>query len=123
MVEAGRPWPDGTQHSKAAYLVKDPNRTDDPLSYRVLMGLPTVNRKWATHRLGDLKPWTEKWALSSMYAGVGAQGAEDAWYGVATHKGHMDLMQTPYTGGSVDISKCFDQVSREHGFLDARPKS
>lgn len=77
------------------------------------MVLPTVNRKWATHRLGDLKPWTDKWALSSMYAGVGAQGAEDAWYGVATHKGHMDLMQTPYTGGLVDISKCFDQINRE----------
>ena len=48
-----------------------------------------------------------------MYAGVGSQGAEDAWYAVATHKGHMDLLKTPYTGGTVDISKWFDQINRE----------
>ena len=60
-----------------------------------------------------MKPWTEKWALSSMFAGVGTQGAEDAWYAFATQKGHFDLLGTPYAGGTVDISKCFDQVNRQ----------
>ena len=113
LVEAGSPWPDGMQHSKAAYLAKGLEKCDDPLSYRVLMVLPAVNRAWATHRLHDMEPWTEKWALSRMYAGVGTQGAEDAWYAFATQKGHLDLMGTPYVGGTIDISKCFDQVNRQ----------
>ena len=112
-VERGRPWPDGLQHANAAYLAKDPNKTDDPLCHRVLMVLPTVVRRWASHRLHDLEPWTEQWALSEMYAGVGSQGAEDAWYAFATQKGHLDMLKTPYAGGTVDIQKCFDQINRE----------
>ena len=47
-----------------------------------------------------------------MYAGVGSQGAEDAWYAFATQKGMFDLIGTSYTGGTVDISKCFDQIKQ-----------
>ena len=83
LIEAGSPWPDGVQHAKAAYLAKDLETSDDPLCYRVLLILPALNRAWASHRLKDLQPWTDKWALSQMYAGVGSQGAEDAWYAFA----------------------------------------
>ena len=113
MVEDGRPWPDGLQHSKAAYLSKDQNRTDDPLAYRVLMILPASYRRWGTLRLKHLQPWTEKWGLPEMYAGVGSQGAEDAWYALAIHIGHLNLLDEDYTGGTVDIAKCFDQINRE----------
>ena len=60
LVEQGSPWPDGMEHAKAAYLSKSTDKTDDPLSYRVLMILPALPRRWATHRLQDLKPWTEQ---------------------------------------------------------------
>ena len=113
LIEACRPWPDGMQHAKAAYLSKGPNRVDDPLAYRVLMILPSSYRRWATHRLKDLQPWTEKWAMNEIYAGVGSNGAEDTWNNLANRIGHLDLQGTPYTGGTVDIAKCFDQINRE----------
>ena len=113
LVKDGCPWPDGLEHAKAAYLAKNPDKADNPLCYKVLMILPASYRRWATHRLQDLKPWTEKWALSEMYAGVGNQGAEDAWYSLAMQTGHFDLIGTPYSGGTVDIAKCFDQINRE----------
>lgn len=48
-----------------------------------------------------------------MFAGVGSQGAEDAWYGLAVHMGHLKLNGTEYAGGMVDIATCFDQINRE----------
>ena len=100
LIEAGRPWPDGMLHAKAAYLVKDPKRTDDPLAYRVLMVLPAVNRRWGTHRLQDLQPWTEKFAMNEIYAGIGNQGAEDAWYSMAIQFGYLKLNGTQYTSSN-----------------------
>ena len=54
-----------------------------------------------------------------MYAVVGSQGAEDAWYAFSTWKGHLDFQKTPYTGGTVDIAKSFDQINRS---LVAQPR-
>ena len=62
LVEDGKPWPDGLQHAKAAYLAKDANKTENPLDYRVLMILPCLYMRWATYRLHDLEPWCEGWA-------------------------------------------------------------
>ena len=59
LIESGQPWPDGMQHSKAAYLAKDQNKTESPFDYRVLMVMPCLYRRWATHRLQDLGPWCE----------------------------------------------------------------
>ena len=61
LIDDGCPWPIGMQHARAAYLVKNARCTDGPLSYRVLLILPALNRRWATHRLMCLQPWTEKW--------------------------------------------------------------
>ena len=112
-IENGKPWPEGMQHSKAAYLSKDHKKADDPLAYRVLMVLPAAVRLWGTHRLAHLQPWTEQWGMDEMFAGVGSQGAEDAWYGLAVKMGHLNLLGTEYAGGMVDIAKCFDQINRE----------
>ena len=46
-----------------------------------------------------------------MYAGVGTQGAEDAWYTIATQFEKMEMVGTQFCGGTVDIAKCFDQVN------------
>ena len=112
-IEEGYPWPEGSEHVRAAYLAKDANRSADPLAYRVLMLLPAMNRVWGSMRLKHLRPWTDSWGMSEFYAGNGNQGAEDAWYAIAGEVEQYKLGDEDFVGGTVDIAKCFDQISRQ----------
>ena len=80
MIENGASWPQGTQHARAAFLEKDGSVPGEVQSYRILLIMSALYRKWATMRLRDLEGWVAQWALPEMYAGVGCQGAADAWY-------------------------------------------
>ena len=48
-----------------------------------------------------------------MFAGVGCQGAEDAWYLAAMEIEHMTVGGDSYCGGTADIMKFFKQIPRE----------
>ena len=112
MIEEGHGWPDTIPTAKAAFLAKDPSKTDDPLSYRVLLILPTLYRRWASVRLLDMAPWIDEWAMDEMYAGVKGQGAQDGWYKMALYIEAWNLTNGKFTGGTVDIWKCLDQIPR-----------
>ena len=84
------------------------------MSYRVLLILPTIYRKWAATRLRDLYPWVQTWANPSLYAGIPGLGAADGWYQTAITLEHFSLTARSFAGGAVDIMKCFDQI---HGGL------
>ena len=53
--ENGMKWPSHLLQGKAAFLAKDPTKLDDPLSYRVLLLLPVVYRRWAAMRLDTMQ--------------------------------------------------------------------
>lgn len=55
-----------------------------------------------------------------MYAGAGTLCAEDAWYSFAVDIEHMEMRGEAHCGGTADIAKCFDQVSRELLYRIAR---
>ena len=59
LIEAGRPWPEGTEQVRAAYLAKDPGRSAEPLCHRVLMLLQAINRLWGSLRLDCLQGWAD----------------------------------------------------------------
>jgi hypothetical protein len=111
-IEAGKPWPKDLLHAKAAYMEKDPEATLDPMSYRVLQILPVLYRRWASMRLRDLHPWIEEWMLEAMFAGIPGQGAHDGAYAAALIMERCRVSGMPFTGGAVDICKCFDQMVR-----------
>ena len=48
-----------------------------------------------------------------MYAGVGSQGAEDAWYALTSEVETYKMAGEDFVGGAVDVAKCFDQISRQ----------
>ena len=112
-IEDGGSWPVDLTNAKAAYLAKDPNRLEDPLAYRVLMILPTVYRRWASTRLGDMDQWVRSWQKPTMFAGVPDAGAEDAWWTTALDLEEAHLNGTAFSGGATDIWKCFDQLNRQ----------
>ena len=113
MIEEGAPWPNDLLKTKAAYLSKDPDKTTDPLAYRVLMILPVLYRRWAALRLNDMKPWTRTWQHSAMFAGVESMGADDAWFETALNIELCKLKGVGFSGGASDIYKCFDQIPRQ----------
>ena len=78
-IEQGGHWPTGLRHGRLVFLAKDASEVEEPLSYRPLLILPHLYRRWAAYRLHTLEPWVRKWANSGMFAGVPQQGAEDAW--------------------------------------------
>ena len=98
--------------AKAAFLSKDVKKTDQPLEYRTLLILPTIYRRWALARLGDLKPWIREWETDGMNAGVEGTGAEDAWGETALTIEQCKITNAKYTGGASDIYTCFDQLPR-----------
>ena len=74
--------------------------------------LPCYYRRWAAARLYGLKGWTDLWGMQQIFAGIGSQGAEDAWMNLCVEMESMQLHRTDFCGGAVDIAKCFDQISR-----------
>ena len=67
---------------------------------------------WASMRLEAMEEWTDSWSMSEFYAGTGSQGAEDAWYTLASEIEHYKMHSEDFVGGTADIAKCFDQISR-----------
>ncbi len=47
-----------------------------------------------------------------MFAGIPGRSAEDAWWISAFLLENAHLANIPFSGGAVDIFKCFDQISR-----------
>ena len=105
--ERGCAWPKGSAKARAAFLEKEEGVSDIPLQFRVLLMLPCLYRRWAAARLFVLKDWTDQWGLLQMYAGIRAQGAEDAWMNVRIEMEHMQIHKQEFCGGAVDIAKCF----------------
>ena len=73
------------------------------MSYRVLLSMPVLYRKWASMRIKTLEPWINKWARPEMYSGAGSQGAEDAWYQTLIDIELLRLEDNNYCGGTADI--------------------
>ena len=48
-----------------------------------------------------------------MFAGVAEVGAEDAWWETALDLEEFRIKGKHYSGGGVDVFKCFDQIVRE----------
>ena len=82
------------------------------MNVRILLILNALYRRWASARLAALRPWIAGWALKAIYAGAAPQGAEDAWLDLAIDMEDLKLRAIQYCGGTIDIAKFFDQVSR-----------
>jgi hypothetical protein len=111
-IELGAPWPDGLTQGRLAFLAKDPTQAEDPMSYRPLLVLPHLYRRWAAHRLQCLPGWIDSWANDSMFAGIPDKGAEDAWWLSSVTMESWQAKGIPFSGSSADIAKCFDQMVR-----------
>ena len=113
-IEEGASWPTQLKVAKAAFLSKDPDDTNNPLAFGVLMMMPTVYHKWAAMRLEDLEDcgWNATWQHPAMVAGVKKRGADDGWWHTALISEQDFVNGAPYTGGAADIYKCFDQIQR-----------
>ncbi len=108
-IESGASWPRGTLHGKSSFLRKDPsNPSLKSTDFRVLLLLSILYRRWASYRLFSLQPWIAKWVLDEMYAGIPGRCAEDAWWISSFLLENAHLAGIPFSGGAVDIFKCFD---------------
>ena len=113
-IEDGAPWPQGQLHGKASFLRKDPlSNSLKTADFRLLLLLPTLYRRWATYRLGDLQPWVQLWKIDGLYAGIPGFSADDAWWTSGFLVENATLLSIPFSGGAMDIFKCFDQISRQ----------
>jgi hypothetical protein len=115
-IELGAPWPKVTKQARAAFLAKGVD-TEDCLNYRILSILAVVYRRWASRRLKDLKPWIASWGMDEFFAGVGPNGAEDAWYTTSLQVELARLQDQEVTGATADVWKCFDQICRKFLYL------
>ena len=64
-----------------------------------------------------MQPWIQDWKCKEMFAGTGNEGAEDAWYLTALQLEKAALTDSPISGGTADIFKCFDRVLRNMLYL------
>ena len=112
-IQKGAPWPEHMLHTRAVFLSKDPNKTDDPLAYRILKITSGWYRKWATCRNRDLRKWIATWDCPELNSGVSGKGAQDARMNTALQLELAQLSDKLVAGGSVDVYKCFDQINRQ----------
>ena len=112
-IEAGCQWPSGVLHARSSFLSKTPLEPSyDPLDYRLLLILDIFYRQWCKYRLQSLCPWIKLWTIDGLFAGIPGRSAEDAWWLTSFTIEVARLCGYAFTGGAVDIFKCFDQISR-----------
>lgn len=112
LIECGANWPEGMNQAKAAFLVKDPAKAEDPLAYRVLLILAAIHRRLAAIGLWHMGEWVESRAEPMMYAGVKGRGTEDGWYTTAVAIELARCLGLHVTLGATDVFKCFDKLLR-----------
>ena len=83
------------------------------MSYRIMKITSTFYRVYGTVRSKDLEDWTSKWALKNMFAGIPGAGAEEGWYLTQLAIETNRLLGIEVSAGSIDVFKCFDQLSRK----------
>jgi len=83
------------------------------MKYRILTIMPLFYRRWAAMRHHSLAQWIKSWDTDEIHAGTSANGAEDAWWRTNIEHELARLCGKDIMGGSADIFKCFDQVSRK----------
>ena len=83
-----------------------------PLTTRVLRMMPVAYRLWAWARLRHLQPCVGGWATAEMFAGVAQQEAEYVACLAALVAELCTLTSSLFSGGAVDIYKCFHQIVR-----------
>lgn len=111
-IELGAPWPEHMLHTRSVFLSKDPQKTQDPLAYRVLKITSGWYRKWGSCRNRNLRDWILSWDCPQINSGVPSKGAQDAWYDTALKLELLKLSDEHFSGASVDVFKCFDQIPR-----------
>ena len=112
MMENGAEWPLELTQGRAASLSKDETNQTDPLAYRMLLIHSIVYRKWATVRLKHMKQWIQTWSHGAIFAGGENGGADEGWWTTSLEFEEHMINGNSFAGGSADIYKCFDQLSR-----------
>lgn len=112
MIEKGAAWSSKMNASRVVLLSKDEENTLCPSNFRVHLMLPATQRLWSRTKLRRLQPWVNQWATPETYAGVEAQGVDDAAYHTALVAELRKLTHTKFSGGAADIYKCLDQIVR-----------
>ena len=119
-VELGAPWPDAAGWAWLAPAAKPDEDHTRPEGFRLLAVLAFVYRLWAKARLADLMPWVSSWAPSSFYTCVKGRGAADAWLLHAAALERAIAEGRDFTGGAVDIEKCYDMLVRPLAYVLAQ---
>ena len=118
-IEAGAPWPTQTQISRSVFLAKTAGScacTD----VRILTITSVMYRRWAAARLYHLQPLANQWLTPEMCGGVKSNAADSASWAMALEVEGAVTEGSGASAASLDIYKCFDQMSREVIVLLAR---
>eukprot|EP00969_Alexandrium_andersonii_P241142 10646484-Alexandrium_andersonii.AAC.1 len=83
------------------------------MSQRILTVASLVYRKWASMRLSSLQHWIQEWTTEDMFGGVRGRSAEQAAWHLSAQLELSRARGQHMSASTVDVFKCFDQVSRE----------
>eukprot|EP00969_Alexandrium_andersonii_P202097 8930319-Alexandrium_andersonii.AAC.1 len=111
-VEAGTPWPDVLCQARAIFLAKEGEGLS-PQGFRILSIGSHVYRRWGAMRLAHLEAWVRRWLPDDAHGGFKGRSAEVASWVLAARLEHNGLKGVSTSSMSIDVFKCFDQVSRQ----------
>eukprot|EP00969_Alexandrium_andersonii_P366596 15468867-Alexandrium_andersonii.AAC.1 len=99
--------------ARSVFLAKGEARHMDIMAYRILTITSFLYRRWASIRLRHLGQWAKLWAHDCMFGSFKGKGADTAAWSLAVHVEMARAKDQATSALSVDIHKCFDQLSRE----------
>ena len=111
-IEHGADWPTAMRVTRAVFLSKDSEDTQNPLAQRILKITSGIYRKWGSLRMRHLRPWIQAWDDDAIHAGTPGKGAADAWMNTAIDLEEAKAKLQKIAGGSIDVYKCFDQLNK-----------
>ena len=111
-VEHGAEWPTCCREVKLVPAAKPGEDHTRPEGYRLLAVLAWLYRAWGKARLHAMADWIAGWAPDGFYTCVKSRGAADAWLRRAAELEKAKVCGGTFTGGSVDVEKCYDMLLR-----------
>ena len=111
-VEHGAEWPTSCREVKLVPAAKPGEDHTRPEGYRLLAVLAWLYRAWGKARLHAMAGWIAGWAPDGFYTCVKSRGAADAWLRRAAELEKAKVCGGTFTGGSVDVEKCYDMLVR-----------
>eukprot|EP00971_Amphidinium_carterae_P024768 488505-Amphidinium_carterae.1 len=111
LIERNQRWPEATTYARVTILNKKPDK-HEVLQQRLISVTSAYYRLWAASSFRQLQPWLDNHIDPNITGGLRGRSVSHSLWRVALDLETAQLRGESIFGTSIDLTKCFDTLSR-----------